>query len=90
VVHQHFNIDATQAAKLLVAEPNWVDVWGVDIGSGFEMLEPAPEYRSYPPNHPGWGQQAVLTTGKFQLDLVTQLIKFFSQPMASLENGQRV
>jgi len=39
VVHQHFNIDATQAAKLLVAEPNWVDVWGVDIGSGW-ILSP--------------------------------------------------
>jgi gentisate 1,2-dioxygenase len=46
VIHQHFNIDSNQPAKLLVAEPNWVDVWGVDIGSGFEMLEPAPEYRS--------------------------------------------
>ncbi len=46
VVHQHFNVDSNHPAKLLVAEPNWVDVWGVDIGSGFEMLEPAPEYRS--------------------------------------------
>ncbi len=46
VVHQHFNTDPQNPAKLLVAEPNWVDVWSVDLGSGFEMLEPAPEYQS--------------------------------------------
>jgi len=44
VVHQHFNDDPVKPAKLIVTEPNWVDVWGVDLGSGFEMLEPAPEY----------------------------------------------
>jgi hypothetical protein len=32
-----------------VSEPNWVHVWGVDLGSGFEMLEPAPEYEEYKP-----------------------------------------
>jgi hypothetical protein len=30
---------------LLVSEPNWVHVWGVDLGSGLEMLEPAPEHQ---------------------------------------------
>jgi hypothetical protein len=35
--------------RLLVSEPNWVHVWGVDLGSGFEMLEPAPEYEEYKP-----------------------------------------
>jgi mannose-6-phosphate isomerase-like protein (cupin superfamily) len=45
VVHQHFNSDPNKPARLLVSEPNWVHVWGVDLGSGFEMLEPAPEYQ---------------------------------------------
>jgi quercetin dioxygenase-like cupin family protein len=45
VVHQHFNSDPNKLARLLVSEPNWVHVWGVDLGSGFEMLEPAPEYQ---------------------------------------------
>ncbi|NIO10091.1 MAG: cupin domain-containing protein, partial [Deltaproteobacteria bacterium] len=44
-VHQHFNTDPNKPAKLLVSEPNWVHVWGVDLGSGLEMLEPAPEYQ---------------------------------------------
>jgi uncharacterized cupin superfamily protein len=46
VVHQHLNFDPVKPIKLLVAEPNWVDVWGVDLGSGFEMLESAPEYQN--------------------------------------------
>lgn len=45
VVHQHYNADPQRPAELLVSEPNWVDVWCVDLGSGFEMLEAAPEYR---------------------------------------------
>ena len=45
VVHQHFNSDPNEPARLLVSEPNWVHVWGVDLGSGLEMLEPAPEYK---------------------------------------------
>jgi quercetin dioxygenase-like cupin family protein len=45
VVHQHYNSDPRKPARLLVSEPNWVHVWGVDLGSGLEMLEPAPEYR---------------------------------------------
>ncbi|MEA2657442.1 MAG: hypothetical protein QOF64_20, partial [Candidatus Binatota bacterium] len=49
VVHQHYNSDPSKPARLLVSEPNWVHVWGVDLGSGFEMLEPAPEYEEYKP-----------------------------------------
>jgi gentisate 1,2-dioxygenase len=45
VVHQHFNSDPNKPARLLVSEPNWAHVWGVDLGSGLEMLEPAPEYK---------------------------------------------
>jgi gentisate 1,2-dioxygenase len=45
VVHQHYNSDPSKPARLLVSEPNWVHVWGVDLGSGLEMLEPAPEYK---------------------------------------------
>ncbi len=45
VVHQHFNSDPSKPARLLVSEPNLVHVWGVDLGSGLEMLEPAPEYQ---------------------------------------------
>ena len=45
VVHQHYNADPRKPARLLVSEPNWVHVWGVDLGSGLEMLESAPEYR---------------------------------------------
>jgi hypothetical protein len=44
VVHQHLNSDPAKPVRLLVAEPNWVDTIGVDMGSGFEMLESAPEY----------------------------------------------
>ena len=45
VEHQHINADPNNPAKLLVSEANWVNVWGVDLGSGFEMIEPAPEYK---------------------------------------------
>lgn len=44
VIHQHLNSDPAKPVRLLVAEPNWVDTIGVDMGSGFEMLESAPEY----------------------------------------------
>lgn len=45
VIHQHYNADPNKPARLLVSEPNWVHVWGVDLGSGLEMLEQAPEYK---------------------------------------------
>jgi mannose-6-phosphate isomerase-like protein (cupin superfamily) len=43
VVHQHFN-DGPEPVKLVCAEANWFDMFGVDLGSGFEMIEPCPEY----------------------------------------------
>lgn len=45
VVYQHFNTDPDQRVLLIGCEPNLVDALGVDKGSGFEELEPAPEYR---------------------------------------------
>ncbi|MBI4334504.1 MAG: cupin domain-containing protein [Chloroflexi bacterium] len=45
VVFQHFNTDAKNRAVLVGAEPNWYDALGVDMGSGFEQLENAPEYK---------------------------------------------
>ncbi|MEV6925201.1 hypothetical protein AB0M46_11955 [Dactylosporangium sp. NPDC051485] len=39
---QVFN-DSDEVAKLLVVEPNMIDLFGVDRGSGFEQLEDAPE-----------------------------------------------
>jgi gentisate 1,2-dioxygenase len=46
-VHQHFNADPDKPVKLLVAEPNWYDVLGVDMGvqGGFEILEDSPDYK---------------------------------------------
>ncbi len=43
VVFQHFNTDEDNPAVLLASEPNWYDALGVDMGSGFEQLENAPE-----------------------------------------------
>ncbi|MBI4330790.1 MAG: cupin domain-containing protein [Chloroflexi bacterium] len=45
VVFQHFNTDPRNRALILAAEPNWYDIHGVDMGSGFEQLENAPEYK---------------------------------------------
>lgn len=38
---QHFN-DSDEEALLITAEPNLLDAFGVDMGSGFEQLEPHP------------------------------------------------
>jgi gentisate 1,2-dioxygenase len=46
ITYQHFNADPERRAVLVGAEPNLVDALGVDKGSGFEELEPAPEYRA--------------------------------------------
>ncbi len=46
VVFQHFNTDTQNRALLVAAEPNWYDALGVDMGSGFEQLENAPEYKA--------------------------------------------
>jgi gentisate 1,2-dioxygenase len=43
VIIQHFNGDRNLPARFLAAEPNLVDALGVDMGSGFEQLEAAPE-----------------------------------------------
>jgi quercetin dioxygenase-like cupin family protein len=44
VVYQHFNGESRTPAMLVACEPNFMDALGVDRGSGFEELEPAPEY----------------------------------------------
>ncbi len=44
IVFQHFNDDPQKAAQLVCAEPNLVHALGVDRGSGFEQISPAPEY----------------------------------------------
>lgn len=43
IVYQHVNDDPEHQARLLCAEPNTVDSLGVDRGSGFEILEKAPD-----------------------------------------------
>jgi quercetin dioxygenase-like cupin family protein len=40
--HQHVNTDAERPARLLVAEPNFVDSLGVDLGAGLEQVGDAP------------------------------------------------
>jgi len=45
VVFQHFNSDPKRVAILVCAEPNFVHSLGVDRGSGFEVLEAAPEWK---------------------------------------------
>jgi quercetin dioxygenase-like cupin family protein len=44
VVVQHFNTDSKNRALLVAAQPNYSGMIGVDMGSGFEQLENAPEY----------------------------------------------
>ncbi len=44
VEFQHFNDDPETPAIIICAEPNYVHSLGVDRGSGFEVLEPAPEF----------------------------------------------
>jgi gentisate 1,2-dioxygenase len=41
---QHFNADPENRALLVAAQPNFSKMIGVDMGSGFEQLENAPEY----------------------------------------------
>ena len=45
VKYQHFNSDPEKTAKLVVAEPNLCNAFGVDMGAGFENLEASPDYR---------------------------------------------
>ena len=42
--HQHFNSDPEKPVVFVAAAPNFFDVFGVDMGSGFEQLEVCPEY----------------------------------------------
>jgi quercetin dioxygenase-like cupin family protein len=46
VFFQHFNDDQREPAYLICAEPNLVNALGVDRGSGFEQLAPAPEFKA--------------------------------------------
>ncbi|MDP2727826.1 MAG: cupin domain-containing protein [Dehalococcoidia bacterium] len=45
VTFQHFNADPANPVRFIAAEPNLYDALGVDMGSGFEQLEDAPEYK---------------------------------------------
>ncbi len=44
-IHQHFNSDPDNWAKLICSEPNLFDSLGVDRGSGFEVLENSPDFK---------------------------------------------
>jgi hypothetical protein len=43
-IHQHFN-PGTEPVKLICAEGNLFSALGVDLGAGFEVFDPCPEYR---------------------------------------------
>lgn len=45
VTVQHFNSDPGHPARLACAEPNWYDIMGPDMASGFEQLEDCPEWK---------------------------------------------
>jgi gentisate 1,2-dioxygenase len=44
-VVQHFNTNTEKSARFIACEPNTFDSVGVDRGSGWEILEAAPEFR---------------------------------------------
>jgi quercetin dioxygenase-like cupin family protein len=44
VIYQHFNNDSSKRVRFVACEPNHVFSTGVDRGSGFEQIEPSPEY----------------------------------------------
>lgn len=46
IVVQHVNADPDKPARFLLVEPNLFAATGVDRGSGFEQLEPAPEFKT--------------------------------------------
>ncbi|MBI4333075.1 MAG: hypothetical protein HY673_17560 [Chloroflexi bacterium] len=46
VVVQHFNSNTAHPARLACAEPNWYDILGLDMASGFEQLEECPEWEA--------------------------------------------
>ena len=45
LIIQHVNDDPNNIARFLAAEPNWFECLGVDRGSGFEQIEPSPDYK---------------------------------------------
>jgi hypothetical protein len=49
IVVQHFNDDPAAPAAFLAIEPNLFAATSVDRGSGFEQLEPSPDYREQAP-----------------------------------------
>ncbi len=46
VEYQHFNTDPNRTVLLIAAQSNLFEALGVDMGSGFEQLEDAPEYEA--------------------------------------------
>lgn len=46
VEYQHFNDDDKRPVLLIAAQSNLFDALGVDMGSGFEQLEDAPEHQT--------------------------------------------
>jgi len=44
--YQHFNDDTKHWAKFIAVEPNWCDALGVDLGAGFEIVDPSPDYQT--------------------------------------------
>jgi gentisate 1,2-dioxygenase len=46
VEYQHFNSDSDKPASFIAAQSNLFDALGVDLGSGFDQLEDAPESAS--------------------------------------------
>ncbi|MEE8472249.1 MAG: cupin domain-containing protein [Dehalococcoidia bacterium] len=43
--YQFFNADSSQPARLYAVEFNWSAALGVDMGSGFDVLENSPDYK---------------------------------------------
>lgn len=46
VEYQHFNTDPDKPVVFIAAQANLFDALGVDMGSGFEQLEDAPEHET--------------------------------------------
>jgi quercetin dioxygenase-like cupin family protein len=50
VTFQQFNADPKQRVRMVCCEPNFVNTCSVDRGSGFEQIEPSPDYgKNYVP-----------------------------------------
>lgn len=44
VIVQHFNTDPLRPVKMACAEPNWYEILGMDMASGYEQIEDCPEW----------------------------------------------